>query len=82
MADADQHHLLARFRADAEYAAINHAIAAGLEDDDSRDNPIQPGSLPGDPRALRGIPAVGGRGGLGSATGGSLPHRDAPSLRR
>jgi hypothetical protein len=79
---ADTHHLLARFNRAAEYAAIMHAIGAGIEDDDSRDNPIQPGTLPGDPFAARGVPICGVKGGLGSATAGSVPHRDAPSLRR
>lgn len=30
--------------------------------------------LPGDPWALRGIPAVGVRGGVGGAIPGTLPH--------
>jgi hypothetical protein len=33
-------------------------------------------SLPGDPMKLRGIPAVGGRGSVGGAIRGTLPHVD------
>jgi hypothetical protein len=36
---------------------------------------------PADAMSLRGIPAIGPRG-APSAVRGSLPHRDAPSLRR
>jgi hypothetical protein len=34
----------------------------------------RPGSLPGDPQALRGLPAVGGRGSLGGAIRGTRPE--------
>jgi hypothetical protein len=33
----------------------------------------RPGALPGDPRALRGIPAIGGFGSVGGAIAGSRP---------
>ena len=33
----------------------------------------KPGALPGDPRALRGIPAIEGRGSVGSAIKGTQP---------
>jgi len=36
-----------------------------------------PGSLPGDPRALRGIPAVGKHGSPGGAIHGTRPEHDA-----
>jgi hypothetical protein len=78
----DAHRLMARFRRDAEYDAIVRAVGAGLEADDAAENPLPPGSAPADPWANRGVPIVSGRGGLGGATLGSVPHRDAPSLRR
>jgi len=48
------------------------------------DGELEPGRWvadPADAMSLRGIPAVGPRG-APSATRGSVPHRDAPSLRR
>jgi hypothetical protein len=41
--------------------------------DDNADMPVKPGSLPGDPQRLRGIPSIGGRGGVGGAITGSRP---------
>lgn len=37
---------------------------------------LRPGALPGDPAGLRGVPVVGGRGSMGGATRGSIPHID------
>lgn len=37
---------------------------------------VKPGTLPGDLRALRGIPAIGGRGSLGGAIPGTRPGED------
>ena len=37
--------------------------------------PLTPGTLPGDPWALRGIPAVGGTGTIGGHITGTRPDR-------
>jgi hypothetical protein len=82
MANEDTHHLMARFRRQAEYAAICRAVGEAPEADAMRDSPLVPGSAPADGLALRGIPVCGVKGGVGGATADSVPHRDAPSLSR
>jgi hypothetical protein len=59
-----------RLRADRELARQVAAFALEAE----QPLPSPRASLPGDGQKLRGIPAIGGRGSVGGAIRGSLPH--------
>jgi hypothetical protein len=48
-------------------------LGEALLADDAGDLPVRPGSAPLDAQALRGIPAVGGRGQIGGAIRGTSP---------
>jgi hypothetical protein len=65
-------HIMENFRStnDVERRVARVILEAGVQ------APPHPNStvLPGDPWALRGIPAVGVRGGVGGAIPGTLPH--------
>lgn len=69
------HHLLSRYRQLEVRAEINRHVARTVLSDPSQDHPLRPGAIPGDARALRGIPAVGVKGGLGGAILGTRPDR-------
>jgi hypothetical protein len=49
--------------------------------DDTAELP-RPSSLPGDPKRLRGIPAIGGRGSIGGAINGTQPERELLARER
>jgi hypothetical protein len=72
--------LLARFEHAKLRDEVNQAIAKAVREDPSRETPLPPGWKPADWRHLRGLPVAGY--GVTGATGGSVPHFDAPSLRR
>lgn len=65
--------LLGWLRKGSMVARQHQLVGKMLLADDSADMPVKPGSLPGDPRRLRGIPAIGGRGSVGGAIAGSRP---------
>lgn len=65
--------LLGWLRKGSMVARQYEALAKVILSDDSIDVPVKPGALPGDPKALRGIPAVGGPGTVGGAIAGSRP---------
>lgn len=67
------HSLLGWLRKGSMIARQYEALAKVILSDDSIDVPVKPGALPGDPKALRGIPAVGGPGTVGGAIAGSRP---------
>jgi hypothetical protein len=67
------HSLLAWLREGSRAATQYRMIGRMILDDDTADMPVKPGSLPGDPERLRGIPAIGGRGSVGGAIVGSRP---------
>jgi hypothetical protein len=68
--------LLARFertRLEIEHAKI---LAKALQENPDARMPAETGRLPGDAQALPGIPAIGGRGSIGGAIRGTVPHID------
>ncbi len=67
------HSLLGWLRKGSMVAQQREALQKALLADDSADVPVRPGSLPGDPVRLRGIPAIGGRGSIGGAIAGTNP---------
>ena len=67
------HSLLGWLRKNSRVEAQYKALGKILLEDDSADMPVKPGALPGDPKALRGIPAIGGPGSVGGAIAGSRP---------
>lgn len=69
---ADQS-LLAWLRKGSMRAKQYQALGKAILEDDTADMPVKPGSLPGDPVRLRGIPAIGGLGSVGGAIAGSRP---------
>lgn len=77
----DDHHLLARFRREQEHARIlirelERASETGIDTSQrgTRD--------PVDALALRGIPAIGGRDGVGGAIRGTRPDQAVLRLDR
>ena len=76
------HSLLAWLRKGTRVERQYKLLGKMLLEDESRDMPVKPGSAPNDPKALRGIPAVGGFGAVGGAIAGTRPDRDALSGRR
>jgi len=72
---SETHHLLHRFRTLELRSQINQHIAAGVLEDETRDHPLRPGALPGDPASLRGIPVTGVPRGLGGAIRGTRPDQ-------
>lgn len=62
----------------------NRILAAKLAEicvEEDRPLPVAPkATLAGDAQRLRGIPAVGGRGGAGGAVRGSLPHVECEKI--
>lgn len=67
------HSLVAWLQKSSRVARQYQALGKVILSDESADMPVKPGALPGDPKALRGIPAVGGRGSMGGAIYGSRP---------
>lgn len=76
-------HLRGRARLERlQLDALKDGRAAAVADGRDVVFPSRPLTSPtaaGDERRLRGIPAIGRN--VAGATGGSMPHRDAPSLR-
>jgi hypothetical protein len=73
--------LMARFERHRLCEERDQAIAKAVREDPTRETPLRPGSLPLDPFAVRGLPAVGGPGSLGSSMLGTRPDKDCPSMR-
>jgi hypothetical protein len=71
---ANEGHLLRAVRRQAEHAALARQVAR-ICLEATEPLPAAPAATKaGDPVKLRGLPAVGGRGSVGGANRGSLPH--------
>ena len=81
---SDEHHLLPRFRGvELDHREqqlcpeVEKALRESATEEELKANPF---AAAGDPQRLRGLPAIGGRGSLGGAIAGTLPHVEV--LRR
>ncbi len=80
----DGHHVLPRFREvvlDHHERTLSPEVEKALRESATEEElKANPFAAAGDRRRLRGLPAIGGRGSLGGAIAGTLPHVEV--LRR